>query len=57
MIALHHTLLGSFGIGAAVSSAMVAWASGISPQAAKRWELVWAGLVIVMGFQLLVYSE
>jgi hypothetical protein len=57
MIVLHHTVLGSFGIGAAVSSAMVAWASGISPQTVKRWELVWAGLVIGMGFQLLVYSE
>ncbi len=56
-IALHHTLLGSFGIGAAVSSAMVAWASGISPQTAKRWELVWAVCVIIMSLQLLLYFE
>lgn len=57
MIALHHTLLGSFGIGAAVSSGMVAWASGLSPETAKRWELAWAGFVIVMGLQLLLYFE
>lgn len=57
MIALHHTLLGSLGIGAAVSNAMVAWASGISPQTAKRWELAWAGFVIAIGLQLLVYFE
>jgi hypothetical protein len=56
-IELHHALLGSLGIGAAVSSAMVAWASGISPQTVKRWELAWAGLVILMGLQLLVYFE
>ena len=57
MITLHHALLGSFGIGAAVSSAMVAWVSGISPQTAKRWELAWAGFVIAIGLQLLVYFE
>ncbi len=56
-ITLHHTLLGSFGIGAAVSSGMVAWASGLSPETAKRWELAWAGFVIVMGLQLLLYYE
>lgn len=57
MITLHHALLGSLGVGAAVSSVMVAWASGCSPQLTKRWELAWAGFVIVMGLQLLVYFE
>jgi len=56
-IALHHTLLGSFGIGAAVSNAMVAWASGTSRETLKKWELAWAGFVIVIGLQLLMYSE
>ena len=56
-IELHHALLGSLGVGAAVSSAMVAWASGISPQMAKSWELAWAGFIILMGLQLLVYFE
>lgn len=56
-ITLHHRLLGSFGIGAAVSSGMVAWTSGLSPETTKRWELAWAGFVIVMGLQLLLYFE
>lgn len=57
MIDLHHTLLGSFGIGAAVSNAMVSWASSASEQTVKRWEVAWAGFVMVMGLQLLVYTE
>ena len=57
MITLHHALLGTLGVGAAVSSAMVAWMSSCSPQRMEKWELAWAGFVIVMGLQLLVYFE
>ena len=57
MIEWHHALLGSFGIGAAVSNAMVSWASGVSEQSVKRWEAAWAMFVIIMGLQLLVYDE
>lgn len=57
MVALHHALLGSFGIGAAVSHAMVAWASGAPEQTVNRWEVAWAGFVIIMGLQLLIYIE
>ena len=56
-IVLHHALLGTVGIGAAVSSAMVAWVSGTSEKTMKRWEVTWATCVVVMGLQLLVYSE
>ena len=57
MIELHHVLLGGFGIGAAVSNAMVSWASRASEQTGRRWDVVWAGFVIVIGLQLLVYNE
>jgi len=57
MIALHHTLLGSLGVGAAVSTAMVSWTSGASRHPGKNWELAWAGFVILIGIQLLLYSE
>ena len=57
IIELHHALLGCLSIGAAVSSAMVAWASGLSLHTAQRWELAWAGFVIVIGLQLLLYFE
>jgi putative copper resistance protein D len=56
-IELHHALLGSLGVGAALSNAMISWTSGVSTPAVKRWEAAWAGFVIVMGLQLLLYSE
>ncbi|MBS0153360.1 MAG: hypothetical protein JSS38_02085 [Nitrospira sp.] len=56
-IELHHALLGTVSIGAAISSAMVAWVSGTSAQTMKRWEAAWAGCVIVIGIQLLLYFE
>lgn len=56
-IELHHALLGSLGIGAAISNAMVSWTSSDSHHLVKRWEVAWAGFVIVMGIQLLLYFE
>jgi hypothetical protein len=56
-IELHHALLGSFGVGAAISSAMVSWTSSTASRSAKKWEVAWAGFVIVIGLLLLVYSE
>jgi putative copper resistance protein D len=57
MIELHHALLGTFGIGAAVSNAMVSWASDASDQTVNRWEVAWAGFAMVIGLQLLIYNE
>lgn len=57
LIALHHTLLGSLGIGASVSTAMVSWTSGVSNHPGNKWELAWAGFVILIGIQLLLYFE
>jgi putative copper resistance protein D len=56
-IELHHAFLGSLGIGASISNAMISWTSGTSPHSVKKWEVLWAGFVIVMGIQLLLYSE
>jgi hypothetical protein len=56
-IELHHALLGSLGVGATLSNAMVSWTSGASPHRVKRWEVAWAGFVIVIGVQLLLYFE
>ena len=56
-IELHHVLLGSLGVGAAMSSAMVSWGFGTSSLPVKKWDLVWAGFVILIGLQLLMYFE
>lgn len=56
-IELHHALLGSLGMGAAISNAMVSWTSGVSRHLVKRWEVAWSGFAIVIGIQLLLYFE
>jgi hypothetical protein len=56
-IALHHALLGSLGICAALSKAMASWTPVASTQPARGWEVAWAVFVILAGFQLLVYFE
>lgn len=57
-IELHHALLGSLGVGAAIAQAMIVWTAGTSHHCRKkRWEVIWAGLVIIMGIQLLLYFE
>lgn len=56
-IELHHALLGSLGVGAAISNAMISWTSGASHHLVKRWEVAWAGFVVLMGIQLLLYFE
>lgn len=56
-IELHHTLLGSLGVGATLSSAMMSWGSGASNLPVKKWDLAWAVFVILIGIQLLLYFE
>jgi len=56
-IQLHHTLLGIVGVGAAFSKAMASWMPSASDHVVKRWEMAWAGCVILFGLLLLIYSE
>lgn len=56
-IELHHALLGSLGIGASISNAMVSRTSDSSNHQVKKWEMAWGGFVIAIGIQLLLYFE
>jgi hypothetical protein len=56
-IQLHHTLLGVVGVCAAFSKAMASWMPRASGHFVKRWDVAWAGSVILFGLLLLVYSE
>lgn len=56
-IEFHHALLGSVGVGAALSKGLASWLPGVSPRIVKRWEIAWAGSVILFGLLLLIYSE
>lgn len=56
-IELHHALLGTVGVCAALSKGLASWMPGALPQTVKRWDIAWAGSLILFGFLLLVYSE
>jgi hypothetical protein len=56
-IELHHALLGSVAVGAAVFKAMASWMPGATRQFVKWANVGWAGSVILFGLLLLVYSE
>lgn len=62
-IAIHHGIMGILAITAGCSKLVSGWQrvqnGGSVARAADRssWELTWAGLILLIGLQLLIYSE
>jgi hypothetical protein len=56
-IALHHAVMGMMAVTAGSSKFVSDWNGTLSADKASRWELAWAALVLLIGIQLLVYSE
>lgn len=56
-IQFQHSLLAIVGVGAALSKGLASWLRGASSRVRKRWEVAWAGSVILFGFLLLVYAQ
>jgi hypothetical protein len=60
-IAIHHAVMGIMAVTAGSSKLVSGWAGARNaPEAAaapSRWELAWAVLILLIGAQLLVYSE
>lgn len=55
-IALHHAVMAMLAITAGSSKLWSSWRR-VSPTGASPWELLWASLILVIGGQLLIYSE
>lgn len=55
-IAVHHTVMGILAVTAGSSKLWSGFTLG-SNRAGSKWELLWAGLLLVIGIQLLIYSE
>jgi putative copper resistance protein D len=56
-IALHHAIMGTLAVTAGSSKLVGAWKNGRSLPVSSRWELLWAGLILLIGLQLIFYSE
>lgn len=56
-IALHHAVMGTLAVSAGSSKLASAWNGAFMGWSRTRWETVWAGLILLIGLQLLFYSE
>jgi hypothetical protein len=56
-IALHHVIMGMMAITAGSSKLVSGWRAPWLIAERSYWELLWASLVVVIGLQLLIYSE
>ena len=56
-IAMHHAVMGTLAVSAGSSKLASAWRGVFMGWSRSRWETIWAGLILLIGLQLLVYSE
>jgi putative copper resistance protein D len=56
-IAMDHALMGTMAVTAGSSKLLSDWFRSQSHARASKWELLWAGLIVLIGIQLLMYSE
>lgn len=56
-IAMHHAVMGTLAVSAGSSRLASAWRGVFIGWTRSRWEKVWAGLILLIGLQLLFYSE
>ena len=56
-IALGHAIMGSMAVTAGLYKLLADWFRSLSNAGPSRWELPWASLILLIGIQLLMYSE
>ena len=56
-IAMGHAIMGTMAVAAGSSKLLFDWARSPSYARCSKWELLWAGLILLIGIQLLIYSE
>lgn len=56
-IAMDHALMGTMAVTAGSSKLLSDWFRSPSYARSSKWELLWAGLIVLIGMQLLMYSE
>ena len=56
-IAMDHAIMGTMAVTAGSSKLLSDWFRSSSNIGSSKWELPWAGLILLIGLQLLMYSE
>lgn len=55
-IAMHHAIMGTMAVTAGSSKLFSSWFNPYA-EASRKWEWLWAGLLLLIGAQLFIYSE
>jgi putative copper resistance protein D len=56
-IAMHHAIMGTMAVTAGSSKLLSTWATPTERFGSRNWEWVWVSLILLIGAQLLLYSE
>ncbi|ULA65666.1 MAG: conserved membrane protein of unknown function [Nitrospira sp.] len=56
-IAMHHAVMGTLALSAGSTKLVSAGRGVLMGWSRSRWETIWAGLILLIGLQLLVYAE
>jgi putative copper resistance protein D len=56
-IAMHHAIMGTMAVTAGSSKLLSTWVVPENRSTATNWEMVWVCLILLIGAQLLMYSE
>lgn len=56
-IEMDHALMGTMAVTAGSSKLLSNWSCSPSRTQSSKWELLWSGLILLIGIQLLLYSE
>lgn len=56
-IAMDHAIMGTMAVTAGSSKLLSDWYRSLSHARSSKWELIWACLILLIGIQLLIYSE
>ena len=56
-IAMHHAIMGTMAVTAGSSKLVSTWVGLKEQSSSTRWEWVWVALILLIGAQLLIYSE
>lgn len=56
-IAMHHAIMGTMALTAGSSKLVSAWIGDREASRARRWEWVWVAFILLIGTQLLLYTE
>ena len=56
-IAMHHAIMGTMAVTAGSTKLVSTWVMPAERSGSTNWEWVWVSLILLIGAQLLLYSE